>query len=145
MTKEQRPVNPEALKQHAVAQIRASIGQDTGLVWRYYLLVPVEEGRADGSVRQIATNTDIENLEAMLAGHFGGLSTPTVVPSVRGLGARDPQKPQQTRELNRHVAFMVYAAPHGASDRYFLALRRELEEALLEGVILVERQEGTIL
>jgi hypothetical protein len=40
---------------------------------------------------------------------------------------------------------MVYAAVHEASDRYFLAVRKELEEALAEGIILVERQKVTIL
>ena len=40
---------------------------------------------------------------------------------------------------------MVYAAAVRASDAYFLALQNELREALVEGVILVERQDVTIL
>jgi hypothetical protein len=51
----------------------------------------------------------------------------------------------ETLELNQHAYFMVYAAPVRASDEYFLALQRELAEALREGVILVERQDVTIL
>lgn len=62
-----------------------------------------------------------------------------------GWGARDPRKPKKTLELNKHAYFMVYAAPVRASDEYFLALQSELAEALLEGVILVERQDVTIL
>jgi hypothetical protein len=43
------------------------------------------------------------------------------------------------------LALLGYAAAREASDAYFLALRRALEEALAEGVILVERQDVTIL
>jgi len=39
----------------------------------------------------------------------------------------------------------VYAAAIRASDEYFLALQKELADALVEGVILVERQDVTIL
>jgi hypothetical protein len=39
----------------------------------------------------------------------------------------------------------VYAAPIQESDDYFRALRQELQQALAEGVILVERQPVTLL
>src|SRR5262249_54010810 len=59
------------------------------------------------------------------------------VPSLIGWGARDPRKLKQTLELNKHAYFTVYAAAVRASDEYFLALQRELADALVEGVILV--------
>ena len=51
----------------------------------------------------------------------------------------------ETLEENEHVTFEVYAAPLRESDDYFQALRKELQEALGEGVILIERQELTLL
>ena len=69
----------------------------------------------------------------------------TTVPSLIGWGARDPRRPKRTRELNKHAYFLAYAAAVRASDEYFLALQRELADALVEGVILVERQDVTIL
>jgi hypothetical protein len=140
-----RPFNPEALKPLAVLELRPAIGAGTVLLWRYTVFVPVEEVHADGTVREVASLDDLDNLEGMLADHFGGVTAPTTVPGLRGFGARDPARPDQTREVNRHASFLVYAAARGASDAYFLALRRELEEALAEGVILVERQDVTIL
>jgi hypothetical protein len=145
MAQDRRPFNPDALKQHAHPGIRSRIGEDTVALWRYTVFVPVDEMRADGTAHPIASVADLDALEGMLADHFGGLSVPAAVPSLRGAGARDPQQPEQTREFNRHATFMVYATARGASDNYFRALRRELEEALAEGVILVERQDVTIL
>ncbi len=145
MAKEQRPFNPDALKPHAVPEIRPLIGAETVVVWHYTVFVPVEEIRSDGSVRPVATLDDLDNLEGTLADHFGGLTAPATVPGLKGSGARDPAKPEATREVNRHAAFMVYAAARGASDTYFRALRRELEEALVEGVLLIERQDVTLL
>jgi hypothetical protein len=43
--------------------------------------------------------------------------------------------------MNYNLHFVIYAAPVRESDNYFLALRRELEDALAEGVILVEKQQ----
>lgn len=63
---------------------------------------------------------------------------------IRGVGARDPLDVAGPREQNEHVIFEVYAAPIHASDEYFRAVRRELEQALSEGVILVERQRVTL-
>lgn len=48
-------------------------------------------------------------------------------------------------EENEHAVFEVYAAPIHASDEYFRAVRRELEDALGEGVILIERQRVTLI
>lgn len=145
MAREQRPVNPEALKPHTVPEIRCALGTDTIVAWRYTVLVPVAEVKSQGAARPIASEADLQRLEDVLSADFGGVSEPATVPSFRGFGPRDPLQPLQTREENRHAAFIVYAAAHGASDRYFLALRRELEDALVEGVILVERQDVTIL
>jgi hypothetical protein len=46
---------------------------------------------------------------------------------------------------NRHVHYSVYAAAVRASDEYFLAIQKALALALGEGVILIERQDVTIL
>lgn len=81
----------------------------------------------------------------MLTTHFGGVTLTVTVPSLIGWGARDSRKPKQTLELNKHANFTVYAAAVRASDEYFLTLQRELADALAEGVILVERQDVTIL
>jgi hypothetical protein len=145
MAKQPQPFNPEALTLYATLALRCPLGVDTVLIWRYTVFVPTVEYKADGSEREIATRQDLILLEVTLADHFGGISTPTAVPGFRGLGARDPLRPQQSRENNAHAVFIVCAAACGASDRYFLALRRELEEALGEGVILVERQDVTII
>ena len=42
-------------------------------------------------------------------------------------------------------SFTVYAAAVRVSDEYLLTLQKELADALVEGVILVERQDVTIL
>jgi hypothetical protein len=67
------------------------------------------------------------------------------VPAVRGLGYRDPERPQETREENEHASFTVYAAAGPLSDFYFKALHKELENALAEEIVLVERQEVLLL
>jgi len=145
MAKLQRPFNPEALAPFAVVSVRCPIGADSLMIWRYTVLVPVQEELPDGTSREIASAVDLNRLERMLADHFGGFSTPNAMPGYRGFGARDPLLPQQSRESNLQAALIVYAAACGASDRYFLALRRELEDALGEGVILIERQDVTII
>ena len=48
-------------------------------------------------------------------------------------------------EQNEHVAFEVYAAPVQESDDYFRAISQELQDALGEGVILIERQHVTLI
>ena len=77
--------------------------------------------------------------------HFGGVTQFIAVPSLVGAGARDPRKPKKTIEINKHASFTVYAAATGASDDYFRALQKELANALVEGVILIERQDVLIL
>jgi hypothetical protein len=44
-------------------------------------------------------------------------------------------------ELNKHIPFVVYASASTPSDLYFQALRKGLEEALVQESILVERQD----
>jgi hypothetical protein len=144
MARAARPFNPKVLARFAVPAIRPQLGPET-LVRRYTVLVPVEEIRAGAAARRIATGDDLQRLQLALIKHFGGVTTSVTVPSLVGWGARDPRRPSQTRELNRHAHFAVYAAAVRASDEYFLALREELASALGEGVILVERQDVTIL
>jgi hypothetical protein len=140
-----RPFNPEALIPFVVAEVRPPIGIGTVLVRRYTILLPIAQVLADGTNRPVASGQDRVALEIALVDHFGGVTVPANVPVIKGLGARDPQHPEQSQEVNVHTYFLVYAAIHEASDRYFLALKRELEEALVEGVILIERHEVTIL
>lgn len=105
----------------------------------------MEEIRVGLPPRRIATADDLQAVQLLLIKNFGGVTTSTTVPNLIGWGARDPRKPQKSGEMNKHTSFVVYAAAVRASDEYFLALQRELGEALVEGVILVERQDVTIL
>jgi hypothetical protein len=144
MGKSQRPFNPDALRIHARQAIRAQLGPET-LVRRYTVFVPLEEIKVGMLPRKIATDHDLKQLQLMLIRHFGGVTASTITPSLIGSGARDPRKPKKTQEINKHAFFVVYAAAVRASDDYFHALREELADALVEGVILVERQDVTIL
>jgi hypothetical protein len=47
--------------------------------------------------------------------------------------------------MNYNTYFVVLTSPLPEAETYFRALKRELETALDEGVILVERQEVWIL
>ncbi len=144
MARKQRPFNPGALKRYVVPAMRAQLGPET-LVRRYTVFVPVEEIKAGQAPRTIATPKDLRQIYLMFIKHFGGVTGAATVPSLVGSGARDPRRPVQTQELNKHAYFSVYAAAVRASDEYFLALQKELAEALAEGVILIERQDVTIL
>lgn len=144
MARKARPFNPKALRAHAVAAIRPQLGPET-LVRRYTVLVPVEQIKAGARPRAIATDDDLQNLQLLLIKHFGGVTLSINVPSLIGAGARDARKPKKTLELNKHAYFTVYAAAVRASDDYFRALQKELAEAIIEGLILVERQDVTIL
>lgn len=144
MARTQRPFNPKALRRLAVPAIWAQLGPET-LVRRYTVLVPVQEIKTGEAPRMLATDDDLLNLQLLLIEHFGGLTSSASTPSLIGWGARDPRRPKKTLELNKHTHLTVYAAAVRASDEYFLALQKELSEALVEGVILVERQDVTIL
>jgi hypothetical protein len=144
MARSQRAFDARALQQYAIVEIRAQLGPET-LVRRYTVVVPVEEIKTGHPGRRIATDGDLRRLEFMLIKDFGGFTTAASVPSLIGWGARDPRKPRRTLELNKHAYYTVYAAALRASDEYFLALQKELGQALGEGVILVERQDVTIL
>jgi hypothetical protein len=144
MARNPRPFNAKALTRFAVPGIRAQLGPET-LVRRYTILVPVEELKAGAAPRIVATAEDLQQLQLLLIKHFGGVTQSTTTPSLLGCGARDPQRPTKTQEVNRHAYFAVYAAALRASDEYFPALQRELADALVEGIIPVERQDVTIL
>ena len=111
-------------------------------MWRYTVLVPVQQVLADATFRFIATADDLVNLELMFIAHLGGI---TVLPMVRGCGCRDSQRPRETLETNKHAAYLVYAPATPLSDQYFQALRAELQEALEEGIVMIERQEAVLL
>jgi hypothetical protein len=104
-------------------------------VWRYTVTVPLEQIKP--SRKQKATARDENQLRRMLVRHFGGV---TLLPPSPGYGLRDPDHPEQEPERNYNAYFVVLASPGPAADRYLRALRKEFEEALDEGVILVERQ-----
>ena len=106
------------------------------------MLVPVAQILDDGTVRSITTADDLQNLELMFIAHLGGI---TLLPTVQGRGCRDPKRPRETLETNKHAAYLVYAPAAPISDHYFQALRPELQEALEEGIVMVERQEAMLL
>ena len=134
-----------------VPVVQAEVGSPVPLlVNRYRLLVPVLHiirESADTSRRTVvATRDDIDLIRNTLILHFGGVTVLHQPPApAAGVGARDPSNVAGTLEHNEHVAFEVYAAPVQESDDYFRALRRELEQALQEGVILIERQQVTLI
>jgi hypothetical protein len=111
-------------------------------VWRYTVLVPVEQVLADGTVRPVASYDDLNELELILVAHLGGI---TILPTVWGRGCRDPKRPRETLETNKHAVYQVYAPAASVSDQYFQALRAELQDALVEGIVMVERQEALLL
>ncbi len=134
-----------------VPVIQAEVGSPVPLlVHRYRLLVPLaqiirESGQAFRRV-VVATRDDIDSLRDVLIRHFGGVTVLHQPPApASGIGARDPSNVAGTLEQNEHVAFEVYAAPIQESDDYFRAIRHELQEALQEGVILIERQQVTLI
>jgi hypothetical protein len=117
-----RPFQPEALTPFALPALRPRMGPGETL-WRYTVTVPLEE--IQPRKRQRATLEDVINIQLMLVRHFSGFAR---YPNSPGYGLRDPTKPEQTPEMNI----------------YFRALREELQTALDEGVILVERLETWI-
>jgi hypothetical protein len=137
----QRPFNPEALKPHATPWLQPNVCNWSS-VWRYTVLIPVEQVLPDGTVRSLATAEDLQNLEIMFVAHLGGI---TLLPAVHGRGCRDPKRPRETLEANKHAAYLMYAPAAYVSDQYFQALRTELQEALEEGIVMVERQEALLL
>ncbi len=137
----QRPFNPEALKPYATTWLRPNVC-NWSFVWRYTLLVPLEQLLDDGTAHSIATPDDLLNLELMLIDHLGGI---TILSKVQGRGCRDPRRPRETLETNNHAAYVLYAPAAYVSDQYFQALRSELQDALVEGIVMVERQEALLL
>src|SRR5262249_19911811 len=133
--RKQRSFSAEALRGYAVPALRPRMGPGETL-WRYTVTVPLEEILPQK--RQKATAEDLDNLGQLFAAHFGGF---TRLPASPGYGLRDPGEPEQQPELNHNAYFAVLTSPLPAAEAYFRALRKELEPALDEGVILVERQE----
>jgi hypothetical protein len=131
---EQRPFRPEALEPYAAIALLARLLPGRK-IWRYTVTVPREQIKPTRKPK--ATPRDRNQLRQMLVRHFGGVTLPPPSPEY---GLRDPDHPQHEPESNFNVYFVVLAAPGPAADRYFCALRNELQDALDEGVILVERQ-----
>jgi hypothetical protein len=138
---QQRPFEPKALEPYAVPWLTPNVS-NWSAVWRYTVLVPVERIRGDGARERVATDADIASLEVMFIRHFGGITRP---PRRLGVGARDPRRPKETVETNAHEVFQVYAPNAPVSDQYFQALRFELQEALVEGQVLIEREDVLLL
>jgi hypothetical protein len=133
--RKQRPFHRDVVDPYAVAGLRPRTGPGEAL-WRFTLTVPLEE--VVPAKVQKATATDLDNLQQMFADHFGGFTRP---PNSPGYGLRDPAEPHRLPEMNYNAYFAVLTSPIPAADAYFRAVRQELEDALVEGVILVERQE----
>jgi hypothetical protein len=131
--------------------LQADVGSSVSVsVYRYRLLVPIAQIIRESAleVRRVlvATDEDIFAIRNALIRHFGGVTVLHQPPAPAfGIGARDPLNVKDTLEQNEHSAFEVYAAPLQDSDDYFRALRRELQEALQESVILIERQQVTLI
>jgi len=134
-----------------VPLIQAEIGSLVPIsVYRYRLLVPtaqIIQESAQALRRVVVANmVDIYAIRDTLIRHFGGVTVLHQPPAPAfGVGARDPANVAGTLEQNEHVSFEVYSAPVQEADDYFHALRLELQEALQEGVILIERQQVTLL
>ena len=131
----QRPFRPEALEAYAVPVLQPRLGPGS-THWRYTVTVPLEELRP--RKRQKATTDDLAKLEQMLLKHFRGFTRPA---NSFGYGLRDPARAEQPPETNINAYLAVLTSPVPEAEEYFRALRAELEEALDEGVILVERIE----
>src|SRR5262249_14281708 len=131
----QRPFDRAALDAFATPELRPRMGPGE-VVWRYTVTVPLEEVKPQKL--QKATGEDLDNLQQMFTEHFSGF---TRLPNSPGYGLRDPTKPRQAPEMNYNAYFAVLASPVPEAEAYFRALRTELETALVEGVILVERLE----
>jgi hypothetical protein len=170
-----RPINPDALAPYAAEQklarpmqpgakrslsvsrdqlvpvVRADVGTEVPVpVYLYRIFVPlfqtVRESATVSRRIKIATDDDIDTLNEMFIRDFGGVTTLQQTPSpLQGSGARDPRQPMATLERNEHVAFEVFASATHQSDVYFSALRHELQDALGEGVILIQRIEMTLV
>jgi hypothetical protein len=134
-----------------VPVIQAEVGAPAPLlVYRYRLLVPLVQiiRESPQAIRRVlvATDDDLDTLRVALIRHFGGVTVLHQPPApAAGVGARDPSDVAGTLEQNEHVAFEVYAAPVQEADDYFRALRQELQQALREGVILIERQQVILI
>jgi hypothetical protein len=132
MAKARRAINTAVLADLALGSIKAAIGIGA-LAWRYTVLVPIEESKPGGEPQRIASEVDLVRLETTLTSHFDGL---TVLPNSMGYGLRGAEI-----EINKHEPLVVYASATSPSDLYFQASRKELEEALVQETILVERHE----
>ena len=138
-------------KDALVPVVQADVGSKVSVdVYRYRLLLPIAQiiGKTAEDVQRVvvAHEDDIDTIQNTFIRHFGGVTLQTPQPSpIRGVGARDPADIPGTLERNEHAVFEVYAAPIHAADEYFRAVRRELEDALDEGVILIERQSVTLI
>lgn len=130
----QRPFRPEALGEYAKPLLRPRIGSGATL-YRFTIVVPLEE--VSPEKRQKATNADLYEMQEAFSRDFGGC---TRLPDSPGYGLRDPDNPGALPEMNYNAYFVVLTSPVPETDDYFRALRKELEEALAEGVILIERQ-----
>jgi hypothetical protein len=134
-----------------VPVLHAGVGSPVSIsVYCYRLYVPTAQVIQESAVSlrriSIATQLDVATIRDTLIRHFGGVTVlyHQAAPAY-GVGARDPGDVQATREENEHAVFEVYAAPVQEADDYFRAVRRELEAALGEGVILIERQVVTLI
>jgi PII-like signaling protein len=131
-----RPFDPGVLPTSAIRKLQARIGGGA-IVWRYMVLVPIEETQPGKPSRGLASFDDLAMLERVLAAHFRGV---TVLPAVPGYGLR-----RGRLEMNRSVPYVIYVAPLAEGEEYVRVLKAELQDALAQETILVERQEVWIL
>jgi hypothetical protein len=131
--------------------VQAEVGAEVPVAaYNYRIFVPIAQmiWESATAFRQVvvATDEDVEALRDLFIRDFGGVTMLKQSPSpLRGAGARDPRHPATTLEQNEHVSFDVLASATHQSDVYFSALRQELQEALGEGTILIQRIEVTLI
>jgi hypothetical protein len=134
-----------------VPVLQVDVGGPVALMaQRYRLLIPTVQVIRESAqaIRRVfvASLEDVLALQLTFIRHFGGVTVLHQAPAPAvGVGARDPERVAESLEQNEHVAFDVYAAPVQEADDYFRLIREELEEALGEGVILIERQQVTLI
>jgi hypothetical protein len=134
-----RRFRPQVVQKFVSPNLRPRM--DSGeIAFRYTVAVPIQEVQPRNLAK--ATPADLRRLEEMFTRHFCGF---TSLPASPGFGLRNPEDPEEAPEMNINVFYVVYSAPSRDADDYFRALQQELQEALEEGVILIEKQQVSLL
>src|SRR5262249_15897403 len=96
---------PDALKPYAVPWLIPNVG-NWSAVWRYTVLVPVQQIHADGTVQPVASEQDVVGLELMCL-----LSTSGTSPGRRGAWASVPGAPGGRSKLGKRTGTKCSRCP----------------------------------